>query len=111
MVDALSFLRDAHIDRVWSTVGVTTTPMFFLLQWEKWMVLHQALPDCFADCSYPITFDLLTSLSPVVCVAFEKLDNVRVVDTCLPLDRKADVHCREIHKVSDSVSDNTTMPL
>ena len=54
---------------------------------EKWMVLHQALLDCLADCSYPITFELLTSLPPVICAAFEKLDNVRVVDTCLPLDR------------------------
>ena len=45
---------------------------------EKWMVLHQALLDCLADCSYPITFELLTSLPPVVCAAFEKLENVRV---------------------------------
>ena len=74
-----------HVDRVWSTVGPPRPLSKFAM--EEWMVLHQALLDCLADCSYPITFELLTSLPPVVCAAFEKLDNVRVVDTCLPLDR------------------------
>ena len=71
-----------HVDRVWSTVGPPRPLSKFAME-----VLHQALLDCLADCSYPITFELLTSLPPVVCAAFEKLDNVRVVDTCLPLDR------------------------
>ena len=58
------------------------------------MVLYQALLDCLADC----TFELLTSLPPVVCAAFEKLDNVRVVDTCL--DRQTSTAERFIRLVT-----------